>query len=92
MPRRTKIAGMGDFLAEDKYVEREMKKRLLLSPKTSFAVAWKYLTVACVALELGQFALAPALSGEFRKMPLDELLSSALSVPLDEPSAVPITC
>ena len=42
---------------------------------------------ACVALELGQFALAPALSGEFRKMPLDELLSSALSVPLDESSA-----
>ena len=27
LPRRTKIAGMGDFEAESKYVEREMEKR-----------------------------------------------------------------
>ena len=26
-PRRTEIAGMGDYLAENKYVEREMKRR-----------------------------------------------------------------
>ena len=26
-PRRTEIAGMGEFLAENQYVEREMKRR-----------------------------------------------------------------
>ena len=27
LPRRTKIAGMGEYLAENQYVEREMKRR-----------------------------------------------------------------
>ncbi|KAL3769219.1 hypothetical protein ACHAW5_001951 [Stephanodiscus triporus] len=54
--------------------ERRMKKRLLLSPKTSFAVVWKYLTIACAAIEVSQFLLAPALSGELKKMPLDSFL------------------
>eukprot|EP00585_Thalassiosira_rotula_P016170 CAMPEP_0196173652 /NCGR_PEP_ID=MMETSP0911-20130528/6919_1 /TAXON_ID=49265 /ORGANISM="Thalassiosira rotula, Strain GSO102" /LENGTH=506 /DNA_ID=CAMNT_0041440891 /DNA_START=12 /DNA_END=1532 /DNA_ORIENTATION=+ len=58
--------------------ERRLKKRLLLSPKTYFAVGWKCLTVACVALEISQIAFAPVLSGEMKKMPLDEFLSRVL--------------
>eukprot|EP00580_Thalassiosira_gravida_P017468 CAMPEP_0201656886 /NCGR_PEP_ID=MMETSP0494-20130426/290_1 /ASSEMBLY_ACC=CAM_ASM_000839 /TAXON_ID=420259 /ORGANISM="Thalassiosira gravida, Strain GMp14c1" /LENGTH=1051 /DNA_ID=CAMNT_0048133595 /DNA_START=279 /DNA_END=3434 /DNA_ORIENTATION=- len=58
--------------------ERRLKKRLLLSPKTYFAVGWKCLTVACVALEISQIVFAPVLSGEMKKMPLDKFLSRVL--------------
>ncbi|KAL9187128.1 hypothetical protein ACHAXT_010848 [Thalassiosira profunda] len=59
--------------------ERRLKKRLLLSPKTSFAVAWRNVTVACVALEMSQIAFAPMLSGELKKMPLDMFLLTVLN-------------
>lgn len=57
-----------------------MKKRLLLRPKTFFAVGWKHFTVACVALEIMQIIFAPILSGEMKKMPLDKFLLRILNV------------
>ncbi|KAL7547899.1 hypothetical protein ACHAWF_011170, partial [Thalassiosira exigua] len=54
--------------------ERGRRKRLLLSPKTSFAVRWKLAVVACAGLEIAQIAFAPALEGQMSKMPLDRFL------------------
>ncbi|KAL7527220.1 hypothetical protein ACHAXR_003979 [Thalassiosira sp. AJA248-18] len=65
-------------ITKHKESERKLKKRLLLSPKTSFAVGWKYFTVACVALEISQIVFAPMLSGELKKMSLDKFLLSIL--------------
>lgn len=61
-------------ITEHRHSTRQLKKRLLLSPNTSFAVSWKYLTVGCVALEILQIIFAPILSGELKKMPLDIFL------------------
>ena len=61
-----------------KEMSRKQKKRLLLSPKTSFAVGWKCVAIICVALELSQIFFAPMLSGEMTKMPLDKFLSKVL--------------
>jgi hypothetical protein len=66
-------------ITKHKESERMLKKRLLLSPKTSFAVAWKYFTVACIALELIHHMFAPVLSGELKKMPLDTFLLKVLN-------------
>ena len=66
-------------ITKHKESERMLKKRLLLSPKTSFAVAWKYFTVACIALELIHHMFAPVLSGELKKMPLDKFLLKVLN-------------
>ena len=67
-----------DGIARHKERRRRMRKRLLLSPKTGFAVVWKYLTVSCVALEISQILLAPVLSGELKKMPLDRFLLTVM--------------
>eukprot|EP00571_Detonula_confervacea_P002146 CAMPEP_0172327314 /NCGR_PEP_ID=MMETSP1058-20130122/59222_1 /TAXON_ID=83371 /ORGANISM="Detonula confervacea, Strain CCMP 353" /LENGTH=777 /DNA_ID=CAMNT_0013044327 /DNA_START=53 /DNA_END=2383 /DNA_ORIENTATION=+ len=66
-------------ITKHKESERKLKKRLLLSPKTSFAVEWKYFTLACVALEISQIIFAPMLSGELKKMPLDKFLLRVLN-------------
>ena len=58
---------------------RKLKRRLLLSPKTSFAVGWKYFAVACVALEISSQIFAPMLSGELKKMPLYEFIVRVLT-------------
>ncbi|KAL3810394.1 hypothetical protein ACHAXA_004170 [Cyclostephanos tholiformis] len=65
-------------IAEHRRSERTLRKRLLLSPKTSFAVSWKYLTIACAAIEISQFVFAPSLSGDLKKMPLDAFLLGAM--------------
>ena len=67
-----------DGIARHRESQRRMRKRLLLSPKTGFAVGWKYLTVSCVALEISQILLAPVLSGELKKMPLDRFLLTVM--------------
>jgi len=68
-------------ITKHKESERKLKKRLLLSPNTSFAVAWKYITVTCVALEISQFIFAPILSGgELKKMELDTFILKVLKV------------
>jgi hypothetical protein len=74
---RVTVDDRGDIVRHGR-AARERRKRLLLSPKTSFAVGWKYLTIACAAIEISQFALAPALSGELKKMPLDSFLLRAM--------------
>ena len=66
-------------ITRHKESERMLKKRLLLSPKTAFAVSWKYFTVACIALELVHHMFAPVLSGELKKMPLDTFLLKVLN-------------
>lgn len=66
-------------IADHKESVRKLKKKLLLSPKTSFAVGWKYVTIACVALEISQIAFAPVLAGELKKMPLDKFLLKVLN-------------
>ena len=68
-------------ITKHKESERKLKKRLLLSPNTSFAVVWKYITVACVALEISQIIFAPMLSGgELKKMELDTFILKVLKV------------
>ena len=62
--------------------ERKLKRRLLLSPKTSFAVGWKYFAVVCVALEISSHLFAPLLSGELKKMPLYEFIVRVLNAPV----------
>lgn len=58
--------------------KRKEKKRLLLSPKTAFAVVWKCVAISCVVLEISQILFAPVLSGELGKMPLDKFISAIL--------------
>ena len=60
------------------------KKRLLLSPKTAFALGWKYMAISCVILEVSQMICAPLLSGELKKMPLDQFLSVLLFASCNE--------
>jgi hypothetical protein len=70
----------------DKHMEsrRRQKKKLLLSPKTAFAVGWKYVAIGCVILEVSQMVFAPLLSGELKKMPLDKFLSVVLFASCNE--------
>lgn len=86
--RRVSPDDRGDIVRHGRTV-RTHKKRLLLSPKTSFAVGWKYLTIACAAIEISQFVFAPALSGELKKMPLDAFLLRAMNA---SPSAAAARC
>jgi len=68
-------------ITKHKESERKLKKRLLLSPNTSFAVAWKYVTITCVALEISQIIFAPMLSGgELKKMELDTFILKVLKI------------
>jgi hypothetical protein len=53
-------------------------KRLLLNPKTYFSSIWKYLTVSCVVLEVLTILFAPVLSGDVKKMPLDQFIVRVL--------------
>jgi len=57
---------------------RKLMKRLLLNPKKYFSVVWKYLAVSCVALEIMTILFAPALSGDVKKMPLDQFIVKVL--------------
>ena len=66
-------------IAQHKVSTRTLRKRLLLSPRTYFAVAWKYLTITCAAIEISQFVFAPVLSGELKKMDLDAFLLRAMN-------------
>ncbi|KAL3792315.1 hypothetical protein HJC23_006227 [Cyclotella cryptica] len=59
-------------------------RRLLLSPKTSFAVGWKCVAIASVILEVSQMIFAPLLSGELKKMSLDEFISVVLFASCDK--------
>ncbi len=65
-------------ISKHKQLTRKKNKRLLLSPKTSFAVVWKCVAITCVVLEISQIIFAPMLSGEMTKMPLDKFLSKVL--------------
>jgi len=65
-------------ISKHKQLTRKKNKRLLLSPKTSFAVVWKCVAIICVVLEISQIIFAPMLSGEMTKMPLDKFLSKVL--------------
>jgi len=68
-------------ITKHKELERKLKKRLLLSPNTSFVVAWKYITVTCAALEISQIIFAPILSGgDLKKMKLDTFILKVLKV------------
>eukprot|EP00985_Skeletonema_marinoi_P008924 scaffold4087_cov153-Skeletonema_marinoi.AAC.5 len=57
---------------------RKLMKRLLLNPKKYFSVVWKYLAVSCVALEILTILFAPVLSGDVKKMPLDQFIVKVL--------------
>ena len=75
---------MDERMSITQHKESERKRRrLLLSPKTSFAVGWKYFAVACVSLEISQMIFAPMLSGEMKKMPLDIFLLRILKASPD---------
>ena len=65
-------------IAKYRETRKRDKRRLLLSPKTAFAVGWKCVAICCVILEIMQWTFAPLLSGELKKMPLDELISILL--------------
>jgi hypothetical protein len=65
-------------IAQHKHVERTRKKRLLLSPRTNFAVLWKYVTISCAIIEISQFIFAPSLVGEMKKMSLDVFLGKVI--------------
>ena len=57
---------------------RKLMKRMLLNPKHYFSVIWKYLAVSCVALEIMTILFAPVLSGDAKKMPLDQFIVKVL--------------
>jgi hypothetical protein len=57
---------------------RRRMKQLLLNPKSSFSVIWKYLSVTCVVLEIMTILFAPVLSGDVRKMSLDQFIVRVL--------------
>eukprot|EP00984_Skeletonema_dohrnii_P006549 scaffold2351_cov84-Skeletonema_dohrnii-CCMP3373.AAC.9 len=61
-----------------KHSARKLMKRLLLNPKKYFSVVWKYLAVSCVALEIMTILFAPVLSGDVKKMPLDQFIVKVL--------------
>lgn len=65
-------------IAQHRKSARKLMKRLLLNPKNYFSVMWKYLAVTCVALEIMTILFAPALSGEVKKMPLDQFVVKVL--------------
>ena len=67
-----------ESILKHKESRKREKKRLLLSPKTTFALGWKYMAISCVILEVSQMIFAPLLSGELKKMPLDQFLSALL--------------
>ena len=71
-------------IAKHEESRNQEKKRLLLSPKTAFAVGWKYVAIACVMLEVSQIIFAPLLSGELKKMPLDAFFSKVLFASCEE--------
>lgn len=72
-----------DDIVRYRQSRKQDKKRLLLSPKTAFAVGWKYVAISCVILEVSQMIFAPFLSGELKKMPLDKFLSVVLFASCD---------
>ena len=65
-------------IAQHRKSARQLMKRLLLNPKNYFSVIWKYLTVSCVALEIMTILFAPVLSGDVKKMPLDQFIVKVL--------------
>jgi hypothetical protein len=67
-------------ITQHKHTERTRKKRLLLSPRTNFAVLWKYVTISCALIEISQFIFAPSLVGEMKKMPLDVFLGKVIMI------------
>ena len=71
-------------IAKHEESRNQEKKKLLLSPKTAFAVGWKYVAITCVMLEVSQMIFAPLLSGELKKMPLERFLSKVLLASCDE--------
>lgn len=51
------------------YKDGERCRRVfLLKPNTSFAVLWKFITVACVLLEVISISLAPKMTGEVKRL------------------------
>jgi len=68
----------GINITQHKHKERTRKKRLLLSPRTNFAVRWKFLTIICAVIEISQFIFAPSLAGELKKMPLEMFLGKVI--------------
>jgi hypothetical protein len=65
-------------ITQHEHKERTRKKRLLLSPRTNFAVRWKFLTIVCAVIEISQFIFAPSLAGELKKMPLEMFLDKVI--------------
>lgn len=57
---------------------RKLMKRLLFNPKNYFSVIWKYVAVSSVALEIMTILFAPVLSGDVKKMPLDQFIVKVL--------------
>ncbi len=57
---------------------RKLMKRLLLNPKNYFSVIWKYVAVSCIVLEIMTILFAPVLSGDVKKMPLDQFIVKVL--------------
>ena len=51
------------------YKDGERNRRVfLLKPNTNFAVLWKFVTVACVLLEVISMSLAPRMTGEIKRL------------------------
>jgi hypothetical protein len=70
---------LADALRREIRERSRTNRRLLLRPNTTFSVAWKRTTIACVAIEVSYLLLSPMLSPKTRKLTLDEVVMLLLT-------------